>query len=178
LAQGQAEPFELSVGPYQVQPVVSEQQARIPSGVPHSAVLVSTNGVPVVAERWVSAGAPSTWQGLGELPGGRVAAVSWLVPDSRAGPYRRAVLVLYNPGDTPVVARVTSLSQGTAAALPGLGPRTVGPGQRVAVTINTYKIGTSPFVITATGPIYVESDNYGQNGSTGIGFSFGVPLTP
>jgi hypothetical protein len=178
LAQGQAEPFELSVGPYQVQPVVSEQQARIPSGVPHSAVLVSTNGVPVVAERWVSAGAPSTWQGLGELPGGRMAADSWLVPDTRAGLYRRAVLVLYNPGDIPVVARVATLSQGAAAAVPGLRPQTVGPGQRVAVTINSFELGTSPFVISATGPIYAESDNYGQNGVHGVSLSFGVPLTP
>jgi len=178
LAQGQAEPFEFSVGPYQVQPVVSEQQARIPSGVPHSAVLVSTNGVPVVAERWVSAGAPSSWHGLGELPGGRLAASSWLVPDNRAGPNRRSVLVLYNPGDVPVNAGIETLTPGSTVALPGFRPTTVGPGQRVAVTINAYQLGTSPLEIRATGPIYVESDTYGQNGATGIGLSFGVPLTP
>jgi Family of unknown function (DUF5719) len=178
LAQGQAEPFEFSVGPYQVQPVVSEQQARIPSGVPHSAVLVSTNGVPVVAERWVSAGPPSSWQGLGELPGGRLAASNWLVPNTRAGPYRRSVLVLYNPGDVPVDARIDTLTRGKTVALPGFRPTTLGPGQRVAVTINTHQLGTSPLVISATGPVYVESDTYGQNSATGIGFSFGVPLTP
>jgi hypothetical protein len=178
LAQGQAEPFDLSVGPYQVQPVVSEQQVRIPSGVAHSAVLVSTNGVPVVAERWISAGAPSAWQGIGELPGGQIAAGNWLVPDIRAGPNRRAVLVLYNPGAVPVEATVSSLRQGRTAAIPGLHPATVGPGQRVAITINAYVSGLlTPLVVSATGPIYVESDNYGQNASKGVAFSFGVPLS-
>jgi Family of unknown function (DUF5719) len=178
LAQGQAEPFDLSVGPYQVQSVVSEQQARIPSGVPHSAVLVSTNGVPVVADRWVSAGSPSSWQGIGELPGGRVAAGSWLVPENVAGPYHRAVLVLYNPGDVTVDASIATLTRGRTVPLPGFRPATVGPGQRVAVTINAYKLGESPFVISASGPVYVESDNYGQKGVTGVSLSFGVPLTP
>jgi hypothetical protein len=179
LAQGQAEPFELSVGPYQVQAVVSQQQARIPSGVPHSAVLVSTNGVPVVAARWVSAGSPSSWQGLGELPGGRMAASSWLVPGVLAAPYHVAVLVLYNPGDVPVEANIESLTQGRVMSLPGLGPKTVGPGQRVAVTLNSYTSGlASPVIASATGPIYVESDTYGRIGATGIAFTFGVPLTP
>jgi hypothetical protein len=178
LAQGQAEPFDLSVGPYQVEPVVSEQQVRIPSGVAHSAVLVSTNGVPVVAERWISAGAPSTWQGIGELPGGQTAANNWLVPAIRAGPYRHAVLVLYNPGAVPVQATVSSLNQGRQLSIPGLHPTAVGPGQRVAVSINAYVRGLlTPLVVNATGPIYVESDNYGQSGATGVAFSFGVPLS-
>jgi hypothetical protein len=179
LAQGQAEPFDLSVGPYQVQPVVSEQQVRIPSGIAHSAVLVSTNGVPVVAERWISAGPPSAWQGIGELLGGQTAAGSWLVPDMLAGPWHRAALVLYNPGAVPVQATVVSLRQGRRVAIPGLGPTTVGPGQRVALSINPHVTALqSSLVVGATGPIYAESDNYGQSGATGVALSFGVPLTP
>jgi Family of unknown function (DUF5719) len=179
LAQGQAEPFDLTVGPYQVEPVVSEQQARIPSGVAHSAALVSTNGVPVVAERWISAGPPSAWQGIGELLGGQMSAASWLVPDVRAGPYRHAVLVLYNPGAVPAQATVAALSKGRRLAIPGLRPVTVGPGQRVALSINAYQQGlVAPVVVTATGSIYVESDNYGQSGAPGVALSFGVPLSP
>ncbi len=179
LAQGQAEPFDISVGPYQVQSVVSEQQARIPSGVAHSAVLVSTNGVPVVAERWVSAGAPSSWQGMGELPGGRMAAEGWLVPDAFASPFRHAEVVLYNPGDVPVEATIEALRQGSPAAIPGLRSTTVGAGQRVAVNLSRYAPALkSPLVINATGPIYAESDTYGQYGAAGVGLSFGVPLTP
>ncbi len=178
LAEGQAEPFDLSVGPYQVQAVVSEQQVRIPAGVAHSAVLVSTNGIPVVAERWISAGAPSAWEGIGELPGGQIAAGNWLVPDIRAGPYRHAVLVLYNPGAVPVQATVSSLRQGLRVAIPGLHPTKVAPGQRVALSINAYVPGLlTPLVVSATGPIYLESDNYGQSGATGVALSFGVPLS-
>jgi Family of unknown function (DUF5719) len=177
LAQGQAEPFEVSIGPYQVQAVISQQQARIPSGVPHSAVLVSTNGVPVVAERWISAGSPSGWQGLGELPGGRVEGSSWLVPGTLAGPYRRSVLVLYNPGDVAVDAGIATLADGRRVTLPGSRPTTVGPGQRAAVTVNTYMLGTSPLVVSATGPLYVESDTFGEDGVPGVNLSFGVPLT-
>ncbi len=179
LAQGQAEPFDLSVGPYQVQAVVSEQQARIPSGVPHSAVLVSTNGVPVVAERWVSAGAPSSWQGLGDLPGGRMAASSWLVPVALANPFRHAELVLYNPGDAPVEASVEALTQGIPAAISGQHPTTVGAGQRIAINLNRYAPALrSPLVVNASGPVYAESDTYGQNGIPGVNLSFGVPMTP
>jgi hypothetical protein len=179
LAEGQAEPFDLSVGPYQVEPVVSEQQARIPSGVAHSAVLISTNGVPVVAERWISAGAPSAWRGIGELPGGQTAAESWLVPDVRAGTYRHAVVVLYNPGVAPAEATIAALSQGRRVAIPGLRPATIDPGQRVAVSINAYVPGLlTPLLVSATAPIYVESDNYGQSPATGLALSFGVPLTP
>jgi hypothetical protein len=179
LAQGQAEPFEFSVGPYQVQPVISEQQARIPSGVPHSAVLVSTNGVPVVAERWVSAEPPSTWQGLGELPGGRLAASSWLVPVALANPFRHSQLVLYNPGETPVEATVEALKQGVPVAITGPHPTMIGPGQRIAININRYAPTLrSPLVVKATGPIYVESDTYGQSGLPGVNLSFGVPMTP
>jgi hypothetical protein len=179
LTEGQAEPFDLSVGPYQVQSVVSEQQVRIPSGVAHSAVLVSTNGVPVVAERWISAGAPSAWQGIGDLPGGQTAAGSWLVPDIRVGAYRHAVLVLYNPGAVPVEATVSSLRQGRRVAIPGLHPTKVGAGQRVSVSLNAYVPGLlTPLVVSAAGAIYVESDNYGQSGATGVALSFGVPLSP
>ena len=179
MTEGQAEPFDLSVGPYQVEPVVSEQQARIPSGVGHSAVLVSTNGVPVVAERWISAGAPSTWQGIGELPGGQAAAGSWLVPDILADSYHHAELVLYNPGAVPAQVTVAALSQGRRQPITGLHPTTIAPGQRVALSINGYEPKLrSPLVVSATAPVYVESDNYGQSGATGVALSFGVPLTP
>ena len=178
LAQGDAEPFDLSVGPYQVMPVISEQQARIPSGVAHSAEVESLNGVPVVAERWISAGGPSPWQGLGELPGGRIAADGWLVPAAQNDSDHDGYIVLYNPGAEPVQVKFRVLSEDQQVPINGLAPIVVGAGQRVAVHLNQY-LGAfgAPLVVNATGPIYVEADSYGSNGTGGVSLSFGVPLT-
>jgi len=178
LAQGDAEPFEFSVGPYEVMPVISEQQARIPSGVAHSADLESLNGVPVVAERWISAGGASAWQGLGELPGGRIPAVGWLVPVAQADPDHDGYIVLYNPGEASVQVKIQALDGGQQVPLSGLGPTVVGPGQRVALHLNQYQgVAGAALVVRATSPVYVESDSYGKNGAGGVSLSFGVPLT-
>ena len=177
LDQGVAEPFDLSVGPGDVIPVVSEQQARIPAGVAHSAVLVSTNGVPVIAVRMVSAGAASAFDGFGVLSGGRVSASTWLVPSARADRRHQGWIVLYNPGSTPVRASVTGL--GSSANLPGVGFQIVGPGKRVAVRLgHGFKSFDQAVEVDATGPLYVESDVYGQDGTPGIGLALGVPLSP
>ncbi len=178
LTQGTAEPFSLSVGPYQVLPVVSQQQARIPAGVAHSAVLESTNGVPVVAERLiVGSGGPVGWSGLGELMGGRVVAPDWLVPLGLAGTTFAGSLIFYNPGLAPVRVVVDGLDSGRVAPLPRLGPVTVQPGQRRAVSLNVAGFLQEPLVVAASGPIYTESDFY-QKGQQGISLSFGVPLSP
>ncbi len=178
LAQGAAEPFDLSVGPYQVMPVISEQQARIPSGVAHSAQVESLNGVPVVAERWISAGVPSSWQGLGELPGGRLAAAAWLVAAAQTDSTHDGYLVMYNPGEAPVQVKVQALSDGQLDPLNGLAPTVVEPGQRVALHLNQYEGAPGAALeVDATGAIYVESDSYGKSGTGGLSLSFGVPLT-
>ncbi|MHB8505714.1 MAG: DUF5719 family protein, partial [Acidimicrobiales bacterium] len=67
LDQGTAEPFSLTVGPGQVTTVDTSASARIPAGVAYAAVLQSTNGVPIVAERVVTAGAPAPGRGTAEL---------------------------------------------------------------------------------------------------------------
>ncbi len=178
LTQGTAEPFNLSVGPYQVLPVSSQQQARIPAGVAHSAVLESTNGVPVVAERLiVGSGGSVGWSGLGELPGARVTAPEWLVPLGLAGTTYAGSLIFYNPGRAPVRVAVDGLHGGREVTLPHTGPVTVQPGQRRAVSLNPSGFKEGPLTVHATGPIYTESDFY-QKGKQGISLSFGVPLSP
>jgi hypothetical protein len=178
LAQGQAEPFDLAVGPYQVMPVISDQQARIPSGVPHSAQLRSLNGVPVVAERWISGTGPTGWQGIGELLGGRIPADGWLVPVTQIDPDHASYVILYNPGVAPVQVKIEALAGGQQVPLNGLAPTVVGPGLRVALYLNQYEAAPgAALVVSATGPIYVESDSYGKNGTAGVSLSFGVPMT-
>jgi hypothetical protein len=178
VAEGTSEPFNLSIGPYQVLPVVSQQQARIPAGAAHSAVLESTNGVPVVAERViVGSGGSAGWSGFGELMGGRVVAPDWLVPLAVGGTTFSGSLVLYNPGSAPVTVRIHALQNGKVSALRGIGAFTIQPGQRRPVLLDVAGSVQEPLIVQANGPVYTESDFY-QKGGQGISLSFGVPLTP
>lgn len=178
LDQGVAEPFVLSVPPEQVIPIESDQQARIPAGVPHSAVLESTNGVPVVAERTLSASSPSTLSGLGEMLGIRVPANRWLLGSAIADSTHDGWIVLYNPGTQAVQATINVLSAaGRPAPLAGVSPVVLPPERRVAVHINPGQPNLqSPLVVSAPLPIYAESDVYGL-GTPGIGLGPGVPLS-
>jgi hypothetical protein len=174
LDQGVAEPFQLTVPPGQVLQVVSSQEVRIPPGVGHSAVLLSVNGVPVVAERTLSAGSPSLWSGLGELMGAQRAATDWLVPAGPAGGEHSGRLVVYNPGPTARILLVGLKGRAEKA----LQITAVGTGRRVTIPL-TGPTSTSDqsILVRASGPLYVESDFYGTSGTPGISLSFGDPLT-
>lgn len=176
LSQGQAEPFNVTVGPYDVVPIVSEQQARIPGGVPHSATLVSTNNVPVVAARILTANkgsAPSgTIDGIADMAGEQLDASSWVVPAPDTDATHRGVLTIYNGSDKSV--------QATASILGGSGSLAIGAPVRVPagarVSVNVPGVaGNHPVVVNATGSVYVEYDLYGT--STGVSLSPAVPLS-
>jgi hypothetical protein len=176
LEQGTAEPFNLTLEPEQVTAVVASQEVRNATGVGHSAVLQSLNGVPVVAVRTLAAAAPSAWSGLGELPGGRVPAARWLLGAGRADPGHEGIVVLYNPGALAVRAALDGLS---GRALVPLDAVIIPAGRRAAIQLNQLRPALNePLVVTSSAPIFAESDLYGQNGTPGISLSYGVPLTP
>lgn len=183
IAGAAAEPFNFTVGPGQVVPVVSEQQARIPAGVAHTATLLSMNNVPVVAVRTLTAsgaaipvsGVTGTVSGNGQILGETASADSWLVAATGVDAHHVGELVIYNPGATSVTARVTALSAGPEPALTKSGAVTVAPGGQggVAVTSAT----TGPLQVKASSAVYVEYDLYGVGGTGGIGLSPAVPLS-
>ena len=177
LDQGVAEPFELSVPPDQVIPIESDQQARIPAGVTHSAVLQSTNGVPIVAERVVAAASPSAWSGLGDMLGARVPAQRWLLGSAVADLSHDGWVVLFNPGTQAVRVTINVLSGGTEVPLTGGTPVSLPPDRRVAVHVNQGRGSLqAPLVVSSPLPIYAEFNVYGIGGP-GIGLSSGVPLS-
>jgi hypothetical protein len=177
LDQGVAEPFELSVPPDQVIPIESDQQARIPAGVTHSAVLQSTNGVPVVAERVVAATSPSAWSGLGEMLGARVPAQRWLLGAAAADSSHDGWVVLFNPGTQAVQVAINMLSGGTQVPLTGQTPVSVPPDRRIAIHLNQGRGSLqAPLVVNSPLPIYAEFNVYGVGGP-GIGLGSGVPLS-
>ncbi len=177
LAQGSAEPFQLTVGAEQVVTVDSGQQARIPASVAHSAELTSTNGVPVVAERTLIASSPSNRTGRGALLGGRSAAAVWLLAPGSPGPSQDEYITVYNPGRSQVTVAIDALSGGRQAPLPGLAALTVASGGRMAVRINDHATSfKGALVVSASAAVYVEQDLYGSGRSPGVSLSLGIPL--
>ena len=182
LAGGAAEPLAFSVGAGQVVPVVSEQQARIPAGVAHSATLASVNGVPVVAERTLTAsqaanpvaGATGTVNGNGQILGGTVSSRSWVIGSAAADAHHVGQLVVFNPGATTVTVRVSKLSPGAPESLVA-GVVTLRPGGRSALGISSTVAG--PIQVSATGPVVAEYDIYGTGGSNGVGLSLAAPMS-
>lgn len=175
LDEGVAEPFDLTVPAGQVVQVVSSQEVRIPPGVGHSAILSSVNGVPVVAERTLSATSPSPWSGLAELMGARLAAPDWLMPAGRADANHAGRVVVYNPG-RPVRLILAGLDGRSRVVLKTLA---IDTGRRATVPLNSFgAFVRDALLVHASGPVYVESDFYGAGGAPGIELSFGVPLSP
>jgi hypothetical protein len=169
LDEGALEPLQLTLGPEELTALSSSSSLRIPAGVGHAAVLESTNGVPVVAERVVAAtGSPvpgsPPWLGLGELIGGRVSAERWVLPPVPPG-YRSQAVVL-NPGRRAARVSVYSLSGAPVAPVVLLAP-----GSRAV--IGTGSEAGSALLVSSSEAVFVESDVLG---SPGVGLSFGVPL--
>jgi hypothetical protein len=75
---------ELTVGPYATATVTTNGQPWALPGVAYAAHLVSTNGVPVVAERSLVGSSPSPERGLGVLVGQDQPTNNWLLPGSPA----------------------------------------------------------------------------------------------
>ena len=169
LPQGSAEPFTLTVGPGQVVPVESEQSTRIPTGALHSADLIVTNGVPVVAMRTTSwSGQSHASVGNGAVLGARLLSDTWLIPTAAGDNNHLGYIYVYNPSDRPVRARLT-WPTGTQDAL--VPPHT---------PFGFPQAGTTdvPLEVTASDPVYVGYDLYGQakSGIYGVSLSTAVPL--
>lgn len=179
LDQGSATPFTLTVGPNEVSTVISDQEARVPAGVTHSAVLRSVNGVAVVAERAAAGASPSPHTGIGDMAGERLASKSWLFPGGSANAKSEEWLVLYNPGTGPVTAAIAGLAGGASTPVPGLDAVVVAPKARVAVRVNDHAATLdAALTVQASAPLFVERDLYGGAKQNGYDMSTGVPLLP
>lgn len=179
LEHGSAEPFDISVGPGQVVQEVSEQQTSIPAGMPHTATLTSTNGVPVVAARTVAAlnstaAGGSARNGIGEMLGERLFSAGWLVPYATADAQHQVSIIVSNPGKEAVKVAVQPLPA-RPVDTPGFQITTVQPGGRAALPFPS--AWTAPAAVVASGPVYVESDIYGGAGAGGYSLSSAIPLS-
>jgi hypothetical protein len=171
LQQGTAEPFDITVGPYSEDAIIAENEARIPGGVSHTATLVSTNGVPVVAARTVAAHQVTVGNtvrsGIGTLIGERMTARHWLIPATGADSGHVGQVVVANPGSRPATVTVQDGSHSQTLTVPAAG--------RAATPV----AAGAERSLEVSGPdqVYVEYDLFGS-GSQAAAFSLAsaVPL--
>lgn len=127
------------------------------------AVIESTNGVGVVAERtvWYAAGRT----GVASSIGAREAATDWFVPPAAAVSSEDS-LVLLNPGGTRVTATVVLLRQDADPLEPQtLQQVAIRPGARVRIVLTELSAGAPvAALVNADGPIVAERVATAGNG--------------
>jgi hypothetical protein len=178
LDEGSAEPFDLTVGPGQVSTLSMATEARVPPGVGYSVTVRSRNGVPVVAERALSAGAPSRLAGIGELLGASRSARSWLVGAGDVSATLDEILSVASERSRPVRVTVERLTSTGRRPLPGLSAVRVGAHGQLEVDLARVVPGLdAPLVVTASAPVLVGRDLVGRGHGRGVALSLGVPIS-
>jgi hypothetical protein len=178
LDQGSVEPFRLKIAPDDTATVVTNTESRIPKGVAHSAILTSTNGVGVVAERTVDAGLPSSRSGLLDLLGARVSARRWVLAAGSAGAALDEWIIVFNPSPVATTLSIATLADGSLVDISGLSGLRMPAGGRLAVRIND-RVATlgRGLLVDAHGEVVVERDLYPVQ-AIGLAAAVGVPLAP
>ena len=130
---------ELTVAPYGTASVRTNGQPWALPGIMYAVHLVSTNGVPVVAERSVSATRPSSISGLGSLVGQSEPADNWLLPGTSAmapTKHRGQVwLEVANPGPKEAILNIEALNGKHLAQAVGIPPLGVRAGGRTGLEL-------------------------------------------
>jgi hypothetical protein len=176
LDQGSADPFTLKIPARSTGTVVTSQQSRVPEGNAHAAVLRSTNGVGVVAERTVDAAAPAPRTGLTDVLGSQLTARRWLLAGGTADQNTDETLIVFNP--TMVASRVSvlGLAGGQAVDPGGLTDMNLPPGRRLVIHLNDHgPVFDRAILVESTTPVVAERDLEESKG-IGINAAIGVPL--
>lgn len=186
---GTVGPFALTVPPGEFAVLPFDDATSMPLGVPHTIVVRSTNGVPVLAERWIdAAGEEAAYVGVATSTGSPVEAPRWAFAAGRrsAGDELGRVVVA-NLGAAPVDVEVTATGEGEVVPVPG-GRITLAPGARHEVYLDELEGDHLSLVVDASGPVVAErrlvsrgtaatGDDEAAPGR-GISTALGIPLPP
>jgi hypothetical protein len=173
---GTPEPFELEIPPRRSTIVHLQDEDRIPKDVGHSTYVVSMNGVPVIAERFVSGTSPAPRKGVAATMGSPVAGPTWYLPGGGTSSSRDEFVTIANPSEHTVHWRIRGLANGRDLPIEGLQDIALASGARVSVRIGDH-VQRDPLglLVTASGPVVVERGLYRVGGS-GISQSMAIPL--
>ena len=140
-----------------------------------SAIVQSTNGVGIVAERAIRYDAGRTSGSSSELGATRTAE-SWWVPPATLHPTTDLVVVM-NPGSAPATVDLAIVFGRDDARTPGaLQDRELPPGGRLKIGIGRWtRLETAMVRVTATSPVVVERLSYSEVPNE-VGAVMGFPL--
>jgi hypothetical protein len=146
-------------------------------GIAYAVHLQSTNGVPVVAERSVTAGAPSLYRGTASLLGEAVPAEQWLVAPNVQVLEPRIWLELVNSGTRPAMVSVESVSDGRREPVAGVPALVVAPGQHGEEALSGVDTD-QVLIVSSSQPVLVEKDSYAVPPASGVSLAPVVVLGP
>jgi hypothetical protein len=161
---------QLTVGPYGTSVITTNGQPWALPGIAYAAHLQSTNGVPVVAERSVTAGSPSTYRGIGALLGQAVPAEEWLVAPNVQVLEPGIWLEVVNPGTRPAVVSVAFVWRGKREPVAGGASLVLAPGQRAEEQLSGVDTD-QVLVLSSSQPVLVERDSYAAAPANGVNLS-------
>jgi len=174
---GRIDPFELTVAPGSFAMVDLDVEDRVATRVGHVAVVVSRNGVEVVAERLLATTDPFPTTDTAVSAGSPLAAPTWVFAAGGSVKGRQQEHIsLQNPGANPVEVRLDQFGDGMLRPIDGRGPVSIGPWGSTTVELDEVVDAPSiSLVITGSAPIVAERMVRRPRGSN-LSTVIGIPL--
>lgn len=187
----QPQPFAVVVRPGHYEVVDYDAELRVEKGVSHATVVRSRNGVPVVAERVMTFGAPPLTASAGPrrdlsvASPSPVASTQWSFPLAGPAGGERARYMVMNPASDRA-ARVTLTLFDRGRAVDADHAVTIPPGQRAALALPSDQLAAAgreaTVVLRSDAPVVAERTvvRHGLTTTVGPGIPLGtgtVPLT-
>lgn len=174
LAQGQAAPFALDLAPRSESALDLSDQPRIPQNDPYTLEVVARGG-PVVVQRTVDAGPPSTRSGLATMLASPEAATAWALTAGGTSATQDEWVDLFDPGSRTATVSISAPLQGVDSAVGGLTDLSVPAGGQVSVRIGDHiSLPDLSLLVRSSEPVVVERDLY-EVGAPGISLALGTP---
>lgn len=183
-AEDFVEPFSVAVAPgrYSVLDVTADARLdHLEPGTPHSTMVTSLNGVPVVAERVLSWPQPGEGQGgrrgVSATLGAPLGAPRWLLAaGGPTGEWDQWVTVLNLSREAATTVSFTGLAAGQPVAVADLQGLEIPPGGRLAVRLGEHiEREVLPLLIEADGAVVVERGLF-RVGGLGAVTVLGIPV--
>lgn len=175
---GVAEPFNVTVGPGRYQVVDVHQDGRVPPGVAHSAVVISRNGVPVVAERTIIGEPGAAQVGVSFTMGAPVVATDWIAPVGAVAGASSTAVIIMNPSTTDTATvTVSGIGGGRTQPVAGADQVRIAPGQRqiVDLGLDGLAAGRASLRVTSDNPVAVET-RFGFAEGNDLSYVVAVPV--
>jgi hypothetical protein len=127
-----------------------------------SAIVQSTNGAGIVAERSIRYGAPPVLGSAAEMGAPRASA-GWWLPPATLNPTTDAIIVM-NPGAAPATIGLEIVSADGAARAPAeLQDRRIAPGGRLRISIGAWTaLKTTVVRLSSSSPVVAERLSFSE----------------